>query len=248
MLIPTLQGSFYSHSHNYHILTGPVTMAALTLLVLLTFGTVGTFSFLNYWTLTSYSGSLFPTHWLSLGTLISLCAETSQAFQCKMLTVCQTHPIQSSHPICCMCWPPRWITSTALNSGLISRAISVIAISVIISNCLLKSFKRKCLFLTTCTTTRPPYVSPFKNGHSLLYHFFQTKIWDTSLSLFLSSKIESIAILRNSTLEINPKSNHSSLSPHLSVQSRSQPVLPGPPCLLSGLTASIFTIWALLAM
>lgn len=34
MLIPTLQGSFYSHSHNYHILTGPVTMAAWTLLVL----------------------------------------------------------------------------------------------------------------------------------------------------------------------------------------------------------------------
>lgn len=32
MLIPTLQGSFFSHSHNYHILTGSVTMSALTLL------------------------------------------------------------------------------------------------------------------------------------------------------------------------------------------------------------------------
>lgn len=34
ILISTLQGSFFSHSHNYHILTGPVTVSALTFLVL----------------------------------------------------------------------------------------------------------------------------------------------------------------------------------------------------------------------
>lgn len=78
--------------------------------------------------------------------------------------------------------------------------------------------------------------------------FFKPKFEIHLFSLFLSSKIKSIAILRNSTFEINPRSNHSSLSPHLSVQSGSQPVLPGPLCLLSGLTASIFTVWVLLAM
>ena len=29
-----VDGSFFSHSHNYHILTGPVTLSALTFLVL----------------------------------------------------------------------------------------------------------------------------------------------------------------------------------------------------------------------